>query len=288
MRGSPAILLLAVVLAWAPAAAGQQTPPGEEGADETAALRKRILSADLVLEAKAIGVLRCCREGEFTGNFRIRLMNVEVLKGILGPVGVLEICLPVDEMGKVKPFLKRLMREDNPSFVVFLDEIARFNFPPLFSIAASPVASEESSTIKAIVKGEVEEDTKNLQLKDRSVRDAAFKALVRLGAPAVDTLRQIQRDGPVYAAEEARLAVNTIRRLSVDPFKVFQVNREFPCRPVPVFSTPLCRTTLFHLSSDTLVFRLNEWDDGNHVIYKIRTADGKEGWVPAKACIRMD
>jgi hypothetical protein len=284
-----ALIALTAHSVWAgePSEGDEETGEGEK-APQKAERRKLTLASDLVINAKVIAVTRCCREKEFTGNFRIRLMAVEVLKGILGPVDIIELRIPLTELPRIKPFLKRLTRADNPSFVVFLDEIARFHLPPLFRLTAQPISSDIVPEIREIVADRISDVVEMLKSPETSKRDSAFKTIVSFGHVAVETLRELQKDESAVTAEEARLALNSIHRLKVDPFRVFQINRKFPCEPVPIFVTPLCRETIFRLSPDSLVFRINSWDDGNQHIYRVRTSDGREGWIPAKACVRVN
>jgi len=90
------------------------------------------------------------------------------------------------------------------------------------------------------------------------------------------------------ASEEARLAANSILGLTVDPHRVVQPNCKYPAEAVPIFSCPRCRDILFRLPPGALVYRLNVWDDGNRVVYRLRTADGREGWTLSTSCVREE
>ncbi|MHC5080066.1 MAG: hypothetical protein ACYTHN_13690, partial [Planctomycetota bacterium] len=125
-----------------------------------------------------------------------------------------------------------------------------------------------------------------LQSEDKAKQEAASKALIALGTPALDALKDVQKNASTCTAEEARLTAVSIQQLIVDPWTILQPNLKHPNEPVPVHSDQECKEILFRLPPGTSVFRLNSWDNGNRVTHKIRTMEGREGWVDAKACVR--
>jgi hypothetical protein len=267
---------------------GEGKAPPAEKKEADAELETATLASTLVIEGRAIGVKQCFREHRFTGTLHVLIRASRVLKGVLGPVNAVEVPVPARDASSHKDFLCGVTDPDGPTYVIFMDEIDRFRLPPAFRLVSAPRPSACAPKVTAIVKDELERRLGELRDDHASVRDTAFKKIIAVGTPALPSLLEIQREDETRTVEEARLAVNTIRRLSVDPCRIFQPNRQYPDEPVPAFATPDCKDILFRLPPATLVFRLLVWSDGNHVSFRIRTHDGREGWVHAKACAKEE
>jgi hypothetical protein len=280
MKRGPVLVLLLVALAAGSLRAGEADvgdPPPEI---------RTALASGLVLKGRSVSVEQRFRDGKFDGIFHVRIRASKVLKGILGPVMAVEVPISRSARETYKALLEAPADPDAPECLFCLDEIERFHLPPLFRIVAPPLPVDREPDIDKAVLEEIREAVASLSSEDKAARDAAVRALVALGSPAVDSIRAFQKKTGSTGSEESRAAINSIRNRLVDPLRIHQPNRKYPEESIPVYFCPRCRDILFRLAPGTLVYRLNTWDNGKRVVYRIRTSDGREGWILAGACVR--
>ncbi|GEM_PF-3324355 len=266
---------------------GDETPEAPGKTDEET-LKEWALQADLVVAARPVGVKRCDFDGSGNVSLRMRFSVERVLKGVLGSVKAFQVPVGDPHVETFQHLVEGILENEPPLTVLFLESIDRYRLPPLYRFAAPPQGTGAAESVESAVMQETLERIQDLDEDNRARRDTAFKKLVELGTPAVRLLEAAQRGKSARVAEEARLAILSINRLRVDPFRIYQPNRRYPHEPVTLFDSPESKKILFRLPPGTRVFRLNTWDDSVREIYKVRTMDGREGWVDAKSCVPED
>ncbi|MCU0723968.1 MAG: hypothetical protein MUC63_10215, partial [Planctomycetes bacterium] len=279
---------LAALLSLAAAAGAQEKAPPPAPA---------FLRADLVAVATPQRVERSPAAEGAPAGFRMTFAVLRVLAGRPVAKGKAEVELPSPLPEAWAAAAKAVLAEAETPFLLSLKARPAAKGPARFVPAegetARPVAPGEEAKIAAEIGAFAKARVAELDAEDFATREKAEADLARLGAGGEAALREALEKGatPEVTMRARRVLENLPRPAAASRWVIHQPNENYPNDEVIVWKDQGRSQRAFLLPPGEEVENLEEVDGAKsgspHVMCRIRTRDGREGWVP-KPWLRLE